>query len=132
MKFELTNNCIRFSNVDGIYLVKGKQMDIEHIYSLIEQRLKMLPKKSRAEIKQREEDDRSLENSFEIKEKLKLTKDEDESLDNISESNEESSFKTGDETSINEEDKNATGKRAKNTADDNKDDKTVEVADNQE
>jgi len=110
MKFEMTNNCIRFSNVDGIYLVKGKPNDIELIYSLIQQRLKMLPKKSRAEMKQDEENDRSLENSFEIKEKLKLTRDDDEEESrDVSESNEEDKNEADDgsqeeETNNNDDD----------------------------
>lgn len=100
MKFELTNDskCLRFSNVDGIYLIKGKQMYIEQIYSLIEQRLRLLPKKSRAELKQIDEDDNLNRDQIE---KLRLNKDDDEdSLINTSNTSdgrpEESSFKSLD------------------------------------
>ena len=100
MKFELTNDskCLRFSNVDGIYLIKGKQMDIEQIYSLIEQRLRLLPKKSRAELKQIDEDEHLNRDQIE---RLRLNKDDDEdSLINTSNTSdgrpEESSFKSLD------------------------------------
>lgn len=100
MKFELTNDskCLRFSNVDGIYLIKGKQMDIEHIYSLIDQRLRLLPKKSRAELKQIDEDDNLNRDQIE---KLRLNKDDDEeSLINTSNTSdgkqEECSFKSAE------------------------------------
>lgn len=103
MKFELTNECtcIRFSNVDGIYLIKGKQMDIEQIYSLIEQRLKSLPKKCRGELSKEEDE------SLEMEEKLKLNKDEDNAEDSssLNTSNEqETSIKS--EGTIKNEDKN--------------------------
>ena len=100
MKFELTNDskCLRFSNVDGIYLIKGKQMDIEQIYSLIEQRLRLLPKKSRAELKQIDEDEHLNRDQIE---KLRLNKDDDEeSLVNTSNTSDgkpgETSFKSFD------------------------------------
>lgn len=107
MKFELTNDskCLRFSNVDGIYLIKGKQMDIEQIYSLIEQRLRLLPKKSRAELKQIDEDEHLNRDQIE---KLRLNKDDDEeSLINTSNASdgkqeEDSSFKSFN-TSINKD-----------------------------
>ena len=110
MKFELTNDskCLRFSNVDGIYLVKGKQMDIEQIYSLIEQRLKMLPKR-RAEQKQNEEDEKF---KNEMEKKLRINKDDDEDDEesgfNTSEDKkeEDSSYKS-EETSINKDEDNS-------------------------
>lgn len=102
MKFELTNesSCIRFSNVDGIYLIKGKQLDIEQIYLLIEQRLKTLPKKSRGELSKEEDE------SLEMEEKLKLNKDEDnvEENDSLNTSNDQESSIKSEETNKNEDD----------------------------
>ncbi|XP_074598046.1 ran-binding protein 3-like [Brevipalpus obovatus] len=46
MKFELSNErCLRFTNIDGIYLLKGKEKDIDQLHMAIECRLRELSKK---------------------------------------------------------------------------------------
>ncbi|XP_015783632.1 ran-binding protein 3 [Tetranychus urticae] len=50
MKFELSNEkCLRFTCIDGIYLFKGKEKDIEQLNSAIECRLRELSKKVKVE-----------------------------------------------------------------------------------
>lgn len=47
MKIEITSDCLRFSNLDGIYLIKGKTQEINQLHDKLQSRLKMLPKKTK-------------------------------------------------------------------------------------
>ncbi|RWS30245.1 ran-binding protein 3-like isoform X1 [Leptotrombidium deliense] len=55
MKFELSNEqCLRFTNLDGIYLIKGKDKDIEKLHSAVDCRLRELSKKIKSEEEEEE------------------------------------------------------------------------------
>lgn len=50
MKFEPANdNCLRFTNVDGIYMIKANPKDIEHLNQAIEHRLREMSKRMKTE-----------------------------------------------------------------------------------
>jgi hypothetical protein len=49
MKFEITTDCLRFSTVDGIHIIKGKTSELDQLHSLVSQRLRDLPKRVKAD-----------------------------------------------------------------------------------
>ncbi|KPM04077.1 hypothetical protein QR98_0025160 [Sarcoptes scabiei] len=60
MTFELANeNCLRFTYVDGIYMLKGNAKDIDQLHSAIENRLREISKriKTYGNQEQKEEND---------------------------------------------------------------------------
>lgn len=48
MKFELANDCLRFSTVDGIQLIKGKTSELEQVRLAVDKRLRDLPKRAKS------------------------------------------------------------------------------------
>lgn len=55
MKFELANdNCLRFTNVDGIYMIKANPKDIDQLNSAIEYRLREITKRVKTDFHEAE------------------------------------------------------------------------------
>ena len=49
MKFEQSSDTLRFSTVDGVHIIRGKSKDVEELKLAVDNRLRNLPKRVRAD-----------------------------------------------------------------------------------